>query len=244
MVYSGPPPVRQPDITPGRPGDVTVQPTVAAGAANTALAAIRPRLRPAQLIENSERSSLGGSTLAELATIRPVARAPVARTPDEQRAEIDEAIAVAMSTSVRPNPRASNFSRVVARATPAPAPAAPAAQAPAEQAPAARAPEEPQQRARTVRSIAPRTVKPSVPTSASVTRQATLENAINLRKVNLIGVFGKPSERRALVRMPNGRYKKVQVGDSLDGGRVSAIGDSELRYSKGARNVVLRMPRG
>ena len=87
-------------------------------------------------------------------------------------------------------------------------------------------------------------MKPTVPTSASVTRQATLEDAINLRKVNLIGVFGKPSERRALVRMPNGRYKKVQVGDSLDGGRVSAIGDSELRYSKGARNVVLRMPRG
>ncbi|MEP3845655.1 MAG: hypothetical protein ABJM43_09985 [Paracoccaceae bacterium] len=237
IVFSGPPPVRQPDVTPERPGDVTVQPTVAAGAANTALAAIRPRLRPAQLIENSERSSLGGSTLSELATIRPVARAPVARTPDQQSTEIDEALAVAMSTSVRPNPRAANFSRVVARATPAPAPA-PAA-------PAARAPEEPQEeRARTVRSIAPRTVKPTVPTSASVTRQATLENAINLRKVNLIGVFGKPSERRALVRMPNGRYKKVQVGDSLDGGRVSAIGDSELRYSKGARNVVLRMPRG
>ncbi|MEP6266246.1 MAG: hypothetical protein ABJ139_02800 [Paracoccaceae bacterium] len=233
VVFSGPPLVKPP-LTPERPGVTaqpaeTAQPEVAVGTANTALAAIRPRLRPSQLVENTERSALGGPTLAELATIRPVNRPPVSRSPEQQRAEIDEALAVAMSTSVRPNTRPGNFSRVVARATPAPTPVTP---------------ETEPEPTRTVRTIAPRTVKPAVPTSASVTRQATLENAINLRKVNLIGVFGKPSERRALVRMPNGRYKKVQVGDNLDGGRVSAIGDSELRYSKGARNVMLRMPKG
>ena len=45
-------------------------------------------------------------------------------------------------------------------------------------------------------------------------------------------------------RLSSGRYRKVVVGDRLDGGRVSAIGESELRYTKGGRNMVLKMPRG
>jgi Tfp pilus assembly protein PilP len=69
-----------------------------------------------------------------------------------------------------------------------------------------------------------------------------VKNAINLRQVNLIGVYGKPSSRRALIRLSNGRYQKVSVGDRINGGRVSAIGNSELRYTKGGRNVVLQMP--
>ena len=36
----------------------------------------------------------------------------------------------------------------------------------------------------------------------------------------------------------------VEVGDRLDGGRVAAITDSELRYVKGGRNVVLKIPEG
>ncbi|MDA3856735.1 MAG: hypothetical protein PF480_00480, partial [Roseovarius sp.] len=85
---------------------------------------------------------------------------------------------------------------------------------------------------------------PSIPTTASVARQATARNAINLRNVNLIGVYGNPKNRRALVRLANGRYQKVQVGDRLNGGRVSAIGDTELRYKKSGRDVVLRIPKG
>mgnify|MGYP006981152582 FL=1 len=71
-----------------------------------------------------------------------------------------------------------------------------------------------------------------------------MENSINLRKVNLIGVYGTPSNRRALVRLSSGRYKKVKVGDKIDGGQVVAIGDTELRYQKGGRNVTLKMPNG
>jgi len=92
--------------------------------------------------------------------------------------------------------------------------------------------------------VAPRTVTPRIPSSASVSRQATVRNAINLRDVNLIGVYGTPSNRRALVRLPSGRYKKVQVGDRIDGGRIVAIGDSELRYQKGGRNLTLTVPSG
>ena len=88
------------------------------------------------------------------------------------------------------------------------------------------------------------TARPTGPTPATVAKQATIKNAINLRQVNLIGVYGTPSNRRALVRLSSGRYRKVQVGDRIDGGQVVAIGDSELRYQKGGRSVILKMPRG
>ena len=84
----------------------------------------------------------------------------------------------------------------------------------------------------------------SIPTSASVARAATESARITLRRVNLIGVYGSSEDRRALVRMPNGRYKKVRVGDRLDGGKVAAIGSDELRYVKSGQSVVLTMPQG
>ncbi|MEL6585944.1 MAG: hypothetical protein AAFY65_03095 [Pseudomonadota bacterium] len=77
----------------------------------------------------------------------------------------------------------------------------------------------------------------------SVARAATDRNVLRLNQINLIGVYGRPSARRALVRLANGRYVKVEVGDRLDRGRVTAIGEGELSYQRGGRNVVLRMPR-
>jgi type IV pilus biogenesis protein PilP len=85
---------------------------------------------------------------------------------------------------------------------------------------------------------------PNIPTSASVARQATIRNAIALRDINLIGVYGTERDRRALVRMPNGRYVKVKVGDRLDGGQIAAIGRNQLRYVKGGRNITLTVPSG
>ena len=64
---------------------------------------------------------------------------------------------------------------------------------------------------------------PSIPTKASVAKQATYANAINLSKINLIGTYGTDSRRYALIRQSNGKYKKVKVGDKIDGGTVKAI---------------------
>jgi ribosomal protein L2 len=75
-----------------------------------------------------------------------------------------------------------------------------------------------------------------------VARQATIQNAMSLRDINLIGVYGTERDRRALVRLPSGRYVKVKVGDRLDGGQIAAIGRDELRYIKGGRNVTLEVP--
>ena len=218
-------------------------------ATRSALAAQRPQTRPSTLAETHERAKLDGLTRSELATLRPalrpqsiqqlVAALAAAKVAEEtKQIETDAAVTAALAptpaienatkfavkASMRPDTRPRNFARIVRRAVRATPPK--------------------EKKVASVASVAPRTVKPKIPSSASVARQATVKNAINLRKVNLIGVYGKPSSRRALIRLSNGRYKKVTVGDRIDGGRVSAIGQSELRYTKGGRNVVLKMPRG
>jgi hypothetical protein len=44
--------------------------------------------------------------------------------------------------------------------------------------------------------------------------------------------------------MPGGKVVRVQVGDTLDGGRIAAIGEDNLYYVKNGQNVQLRMPNG
>ncbi|WP_299687400.1 hypothetical protein [uncultured Tateyamaria sp.] len=230
-VVLGPPPLKPP-LTPTRFAE---DPTTADP--NSLLAGVRPQARPGDLVEQNERATLGGLLRTELATyrprLRPLAPQELLETPTPQTVP-DEAIEEALTAAVlppvdpvlRPTVRPRNFDRIVTRT------------------------QRQQNRGSTVNtdtrvaSVAPRTVTPSIPSSASVTREATVRDAINLRRVNLIGVYGTPSDRRALVRLGNGRYQKVQVGDRFDGGRVSAIGDSELRYQKGGRNLVLKMPSG
>ncbi|PYF09198.1 hypothetical protein C8J30_11071 [Rhodobacter viridis] len=82
------------------------------------------------------------------------------------------------------------------------------------------------------------------PTAASVAREATQKNALDLSKISLIGLYGTPSNRRALVRLPNGRFFKLQVGDRIDGGQVTAIGDSQMTYQKGGNPITLKLLKG
>lgn len=154
--------------------------------------------------------------------VMPKAR-PAGLVPNQQEqavavalAQVGPASPYAVISSMRPKTRPGNFSRVVAAA------AAPRAQA----------------------QVAPRTVAPTGRSNNTVAARATEQNAINLGRTNLIGVYGTRSDRRALVRLSNGRFVKVGVGDRLDGGRVSSIGADDLRYSKGGRTVRLRMPSG
>ncbi|MCI5111180.1 MAG: hypothetical protein MRY75_11560 [Marivita sp.] len=223
-IFAGLPPVVPPQRT--VPDVVPTAPDENAGSAVVApeLEGFRPRVRPEGLIEGNERAQLGGRTLAELAALRPAARPETLKAQEEESQP--DATQFAVAQSVAPVTRPRDFAQIVERSR------ARQEAAPAEVTQVAAA------------AVAPRTVQPSIPSTANVARQATVTNAINLRRINLIGVYGKPSNRRALVRLSNGRYQKVQVGDRLDGGRVAAIGDSELRYSKNGRNVVLGMPDG
>ena len=83
---------------------------------------------------------------------------------------------------------------------------------------------------------------PALPTRANVAKQATIKNAINLGELNVIGVYGSPSTRRALLRLPSGRFVRVKPGDRVDGGQVAAIDVNSISYVKGGRNRVLKIP--
>ena len=82
---------------------------------------------------------------------------------------------------------------------------------------------------------------PTIPSSASVARAATQARAIDTRQINLLGVSGPSSNRTALVRLPNGSVERVRVGDQLDRGQVTAIGEDELVYVRRSRTIRLRI---
>ena len=87
-------------------------------------------------------------------------------------------------------------------------------------------------------------IVPDVPSSQRVSKKATIQNVLNLRRTNLIGVYGNSKSRRALVRLSNGKRQMVTVGDTIDGGKVAAIGESELRYIKAGKSITLKIPQG
>lgn len=205
-----------------------------APATDSRFASLRPQARPNTVLAAGEAARLATSAAtltAADASNSPLAvaisRKPAARPRDMSRA-VEAAIAVAMkSPAPAPEP--------TPEPEPAPAPAKVASKAAIKAEPAA--PEddgEPEVQASNRKT----------PLKTTVAKQATFKNAINLSKVNLIGVYGTKSNRYALVRQANGRYKKVRVGDNIDGGRVAAITASEVRYQKGSRLISLAMPAG
>ncbi|UWQ94420.1 hypothetical protein K3728_11910 [Rhodobacteraceae bacterium M385] len=203
------------------------------------LAAFRPAERPGDLSESRERQILGGLTQVELSERRPSARpaspqetaAQASLFPAEEETSptdpdaVEEAVELALAgtdlaiaRSLLPRTRPGNIAQIVAAAdrTPTEAPTAVAAAA-----------------------ISP---GPTIPSNADVSRAATERNVIRLRNVNLIGVSGTSSSRRALVRLSSGRFVRVTVGDRLDGGRVAAIGETTLQYVRSGRTVTLEIP--
>ncbi|MGX9856245.1 hypothetical protein ACR03S_12495 [Limimaricola variabilis] len=194
----------------------------------------RPPLRPEGLAPDAqaqvdEAADAQAEALAEAVSSTPdapPARASVADALASLMADAPDplanATAQAVPTARRPDSRPRNFDRVVAQSRARVAAPAPAATEPEE--------------------VASATVAPDGPVPGGVARAATIDDAINLRDINLIGVYGRPGARRALVRMANGRYLRVGIGDSLDGGRVTAIGDDVLNYVKRGRTLVLQIP--
>ncbi|MEM8697976.1 MAG: hypothetical protein AAGF44_02340 [Pseudomonadota bacterium] len=78
----------------------------------------------------------------------------------------------------------------------------------------------------------------SGPSSRSV-RSAATEEGLPLDRTSLIGIINVNSGREALVRLPNGRFRRVGRGDVLDGWRVSLIGRDAMRLSRSGKNHTL-----
>ena len=225
---------------------------------DTALAKARPLSRPAGLVPPpaSDAAQIEGAVSvapaadSRIASLRPHARPPAVLAAGEQaRVASQGASLAAASTLVAANTNVSDTAIAVSR-KPQSRPADMSRAVEAAVAAVVRQPEpEPEQQPAITAPEADSepevaTTMPALPVKASVAKAATYVNAINLSKINLIGVYGTSSDRYALVRQSNGKYKKVKVGDSLDGGRVAAITASELRYQKGGRMVTLELPTG
>ena len=86
------------------------------------------------------------------------------------------------------------------------------------------------------------TLAPTLPTNASVAKQATEVNALKTNRVALLGIFGTQANRYAMIRMMSGQVKKVQMGDSVEGGRIAGITSDAVKYQKGNRIITLSMP--
>lgn len=83
----------------------------------------------------------------------------------------------------------------------------------------------------------------NLPASASVQREATVENAINLRKTNLIGILGTPDSRTVMIRLASGRIiSGLHLGESFSGWQIIAIGDDNIRIKRGRREEILQLP--
>lgn len=191
-----------------------------------AIAAFRPQLRPEDTLEQIERQSLGGFTLSELAAFRPRIRPDDLIPPEINPADVaaiaqavTEANEGVMTASLRPELRPANV----------PQPAATQASAASTAG---------------VVTSAPATTRPSGPIPGGVAANATEESVLPLRQMSLLGVAGTSSSRRALIRLRNGDVITVRVGDSLDGGQVTAITSTSVNYVKRGTTYGIEMPRG
>ncbi len=156
----------------------------------------------------------------------------------------------ALSTSLIPPARPASLDRAANKAAKTaliqPVQKLPLAQKPAADQPVADATQVASNSAALDAQVEPDTqaTAPSLPTNASVAKQATTKRALNEQRVALLAVFGTPSSRFAMIRQANGAVKKVQVGDSIDGGRIGAITDTAIQYQRGGQIVTLSLPTG
>lgn len=225
--------------------------TLAQTPADPALAGKRPQSRPAELAAAEEEPAAPEALVTSLhplarpASLGPVVASVLAPDTGADPAASNASLAAngfALALSPKPPARPSSLSRSVDSAVEdalnqTSAPQAKAAASKTQLASANLAPEpldEPE-----LESPAP-----SLPTSASVAKQATTKNALPTNKVALLAVFGTPSTRFAMIRQGNGAVKKVKVGDALDGGKVAAITANSVQYQKGGRILTLSLPTG
>jgi hypothetical protein len=70
-------------------------------------------------------------------------------------------------------------------------------------------------------------------------RSAATEQGLPMDRAALIGILNLETGRKALLRLPNGRYRSVIVGDVLDGWRVSLIGVDAMRITRSGEDRTL-----
>ncbi|MFV0293844.1 MAG: hypothetical protein ACK5II_11795 [Paracoccus sp. (in: a-proteobacteria)] len=85
--------------------------------------------------------------------------------------------------------------------------------------------------------------KPSGTTSKSVANAATVKG-IDLNATQLIGTVGAGKASRGLVRLSNGRIVTVRLGDKINGGKITSIGNGGLKYTRSGKQYNLPILNG
>ena len=75
------------------------------------------------------------------------------------------------------------------------------------------------------------------PTTAGVA--ATVKDGIQINRTQIIGTIGAGKASRALVRLSNGRVLTLRLGDRINGGTITDIGDSRITFVKGGQQQAL-----
>ncbi|GHC66946.1 hypothetical protein [Neogemmobacter tilapiae] len=206
---------------------------------DTRLAGSRPRARPQEAFEIAaaarEASQAASLALVADGPISPLAVALSPR-PAQKPDNFSKAVEAAVAAAVQEQPIQ------VAAAEPPPQEQAAASGLRVRKPKAEEGPERVEPEADDEPEAAPE--RRTARLTGTVEKKATFSNAYNLSKTGLIGVYGTASDRHALVRQSNGRFKKVKVGDRVEGGTVASITADELRYQKGGRMYALKMPKG
>ncbi|WP_136682584.1 hypothetical protein [Falsirhodobacter xinxiangensis] len=253
LVEGAPPKVPPPRPAPAPGAEAAAE--APAPSVDPALADARPRMRPESA--PAEAAPAQEAELGITSSPRPRERTESvveAARPTDAASLVasDTGTALAVAISRRPEMRPSGISNSSVQAALTAAMAEPAAPRAAPQATvqraAIRAPEPaPVPAARTEQEADDEpeaAVVPRIPTRASVAQQATMVSALDLGRMNVIGISGTSSNRAALIRQSNGRVSRVRVGDRVDGGTVAAITENAVHYQKGGRMLALEMPRG
>lgn len=210
----------------------------------TRLGSLRPKARPAEAFAETTPET----TTDEAALDAAVQAASASIVASAEASSPSSSLAVAVSRKPAPRPalpdKAVNDAveaAVAAASSPAEPEPLPAAEPTLALAPQA---EDPPASSEPIDEPEVTASAPDIPTRANVAKQATYRNAFNLSKTNLIGVYGTSANRYALVRQPNGRFVKIEVGDRIDGGKVAAISEREVKYVKNGKTLTLSMPKG
>ena len=164
-----------------------------------------------------------------------VAEAPVADEPAIAEEDVagPGAVASAPAPSKRPDALDMTPSETVARIAPAP-PARPKSIKPRPKAIAA---------ASTGSAKSVRAPSRGPPDGPGVAAAATLRDAIQLDRINLLGVFGAKGARRAILRLPSGEIMRASRGTVVDGWVVSRIDAKSMRITRGGQAETLNIVR-
>ncbi|WP_293573146.1 hypothetical protein [Phaeobacter sp.] len=79
-------------------------------------------------------------------------------------------------------------------------------------------------------------------TPANVAHHATQTDALPKGDISLLGLFGESTRMNAMVRLPSGRTRIVQLGSRVSGSEVIAIDHQGLILHRRGESSRLTMP--